>query len=128
MDPIADLLTSIRNGYLAKKEEVTVKNSRLRLALAEILVRSGYLKAVEKIAGQPSFLKLTLHYLPDGSPVLTHVQKISKPGVRRYAAVSEIPSALSGAGITIISTSAGLLSDKEAKAKHLGGEVICQLW
>lgn len=128
MDPIADLLTSIRNGYLAKKEEITVKTSRLRLTLAEILVRSGYLKAVEKIALQPARLKLTLHYLPDGSPVLTHVQKISKPGVRRYAAVSEIPSALSGAGITIISTSAGLLSDKEAKAKHLGGEVICQLW
>lgn len=128
MDPIADLLTSIRNGYLAKKAAVTVKSSRLRQALAEILVRSGYLAAVEKIAGQPACLKLTLHYLPDGSPVLTHIQKISKPGVRRYAAVSEIPSALSGAGITIISTSAGLLSDHEARAKHLGGEVICQLW
>ena len=128
MDPIADFLTSIRNGYLAKKDEVTVKSSRLRLALAEILARSGYLKAVEQIAGKPATLKLTLHYLPDGSSVLTHVQKISKPGVRRYAGVSEIPSAFSGAGITIISTSAGLLSDKEARAKHLGGEVICQLW
>ena len=128
MDPIAELLTSIRNGYLAKKEEITVKNSRLRLALAEILVRYGYLIAIEKVDGQPSFLKLTLHYLPDGSPVLTHIRKISKPGVRHYAAVSEIPSALSGAGITIISTSAGLLSDKEARTKHLGGEVICQLW
>lgn len=128
MDPIADLLTSIRNGYLAKKDEVTIKSSRLRLALVEILVRSGYLLAVEKIAGQPALLKLTLHYLPDGSPVLTHIKKISKPGVRRYAGVSDIPSALSGAGITIISTSAGLLSDKEARAKHLGGEVICQLW
>lgn len=128
MDPIADFLTSIRNGYLAKKEEVTIKSSRLRLGLGQILVRSGYLKAIEKIEGQPAVLKLTLHYLPDGSPVLTHIQKISKPGVRRYAGVSEIPPALSGAGITIISTSAGLLSDKEARAKHLGGEVICQLW
>lgn len=128
MDPIADFLTSIRNGYLAKKDEITVKSSRLRLALGEILVRSGYLKAMEKIDEKPALLKLTLHYLPDGTPVLTHIQKISKPGVRRYAGVTEIPSALSGAGITIISTSAGLLSDKEAKAKHLGGEVICQLW
>ena len=128
MDPIADFLTSIRNGYLAKKDEITVKSSRLRLALGEILVHSGYLKAMVKIDGKPAVLKLTLHYLPDGTPVLTHVQKISKPGVRRYAGVSEIPSALSGAGITIISTSAGLLSDKEARAKHLGGEVICQLW
>lgn len=128
MDPIADFLTSIRNGYLAKKEVINVKSSRLLQALAEILVTCGYLKESTKVDTQPATLKLTLHYLKDGQPVLTHIQKISKPGVRRYADAANIPSALSGSGITIISTSAGLLTDKEARSKHLGGEIICQLW
>lgn len=128
MDPIADFLTAIRNGYLAKRETVTTSFSNQRQALADIFVKRGFLKNVEKVSDGFPKLKLTLHYLPDGQPVLTHVKRISKPGVRRYAGVSEIPTALSGAGLTIVSTSAGLLTDKEAKAKRLGGEVICQIW
>ena len=135
MDPIADFLTSIRNGYLAKKPVITVKSSRIRKSLAEILVKTGYLKDLSledgkpaESAGKPATLKLTLNYTPKGEPVLTTIKRISKPGVRRYAGVSDIPGALSGAGITIVSTSAGLLTDKEARGKHLGGEVICQLW
>lgn len=125
MDPIADFLTAIRNGYLAKKETVSVSKSKMRSALADILVKQGFLLAAEEAEGE---INLTLHYLPDGQPVLTHIKRISKPGVRRYAGTDTIPTALSGAGITILSTPAGLLTDKEAHAKRLGGEVICQLW
>ena len=128
MDPIADFLTAIRNGYLAKKETITVSSSKTRQALAEILVKSGFLLASKKVSDGFDRLELTLHYLPDGLPVVTHIKRISKPGVRRYAPVSEIPSALSGAGVTIISTSAGLLTDKEARGLRLGGEIICQIW
>lgn len=125
MDPIADFLTAIRNGYLAKKETVTVSKSKMRSALADILVKQGFLLAAEEAENE---INMTLHYLPDGQPVLTHIKRISKPGVRRYAGTDTIPTALSGAGITILSTPAGLLTDKEAHAKRLGGEVICQLW
>ena len=125
MDPIADFLTTIRNGYLAKKETVTVSKSKMRSALAKILVKQGFLLAAEDLDHE---INLTLHYLPDGQPVLTHIKRISKPGVRRYAGTDTIPTALSGAGITILSTPAGLLTDKEAHAERLGGEVICQLW
>ncbi len=125
MDPIADFLTAIRNGYLAKKETISVGKSKMRSALADILVKQGFLLSAENTDQE---IKLTLHYLPDGQPVLTHIKRISKPGVRRYAGTDSIPSALSGAGITILSTPAGLLTDKEAHTKRLGGEVICQLW
>ena len=125
MDPIADFLTAIRNGYLAKKETVNVSKSKMRSALADILVKQGFLLSAEEEEGE---INMTLHYLPDGQPVLTHIKRISKPGVRRYAGTDTIPTALSGAGISILSTSAGLLTDKEAHAKRLGGEVICQLW
>jgi small subunit ribosomal protein S8 len=128
MDPIADFLTSIRNGYLAKKPVIVIKSSRIRKSLGEILVKTGYLKDLSLEDSKPATLKLTLNYTPKGEPVLTTIKRISKPGVRRYAGVSDIPGALSGAGVTIVSTSAGLLTDKEARSKHLGGEVICQLW
>lgn len=125
MDPISDFLTIIRNGYLAKKDTVIVKTSKMRSALATILVKSGFLtKATVSDAG----LELTLHYMENGEPVVTHIKRISKPGVRRYTGVDTIPSALSGAGITILSTPAGLLTDKEARTKRLGGEIICQIW
>ncbi len=125
MDPIADFLTAIRNGYLAKKETVSVSKSKMRSALSDILVKRGFLKNAKEAGGE---ITLTLHYLPDGQPVLTTIKRISKPGVRRYSTADSIPSALSGAGVTILSTPAGLLTDKEARAKRLGGEIICQLW
>lgn len=128
MDPISDFLTSIRNGYLAKKETISVTNSKQKEALAAIFVKYGFLKDVSKVKDDPRTLTLTLHYLTDGLPVLTNIKRISKPGVRRYTPATEIPSALSGAGLTVISTSSGLLTDKEARAKHLGGEIICQIW
>lgn len=125
MDPIADFLTAIRNGYLAKKETISVRKSKIKSALADILVKQGFLLSAEQADRE---IKLTLHYLPDGQPILTYIKRISKPGVRRYVGADSIPSALSGAGITILSTPAGILTDKESRAKRLGGEVICQLW
>lgn len=125
MDPIADFLTTIRNGYLAKKDTVVVKKSKIRSSLSDILVKVGFLTSAKDT---DKGLELSLHYMPNGQPVLTKINRISKPGVRRYAGADNIPSSLSGAGVTILSTSAGLLTDKEARAKHLGGEVICQLW
>jgi len=125
MDPIADFLTIIRNGYLAKKETALVKKSKIRSALADILVKTGFLIAAKDT---DKGLELTLHYMANGDPVVTHIKRISKPGVRRYVGVDQIPSALSGAGVTILSTPAGLLTDKEARGKRLGGEVICQIW
>lgn len=125
MDPIANFLTAIRNGYLAKKETITVSKSKMRSALADILVKQGFLLSAQTSDDK---INLSLHYLPSGQPVLTHLKRISKPGVRRYAGTDSIPSALSGAGITILSTSAGLLTDKEAHKLRLGGEIICQLW
>lgn len=125
MDPIANFLTAIRNGYLAKKETISVRKSKLKLALAAILVKRGFLLSAEDVDRE---IKLTLHYLPDGQPILTHIKRISKPGVRRYVGADSIPGALSGAGITILSTPAGVLTDKEARDLHLGGEIICQLW
>ena len=124
MDPIADFLTAIRNGYLAKKETITVSKSKMKTALADILVKQGFLLSSED---EEDEIKLTLHYLPDGQPVLTHIKRISKPGVRRYVGADSIPGALSGAGITILSTPAGILTDKEARTKRLGGEIIFHL-
>lgn len=125
MDPIADFLTAIRNGYLAKKETISVRKSKMKSALAQILVKQGFLLSVQDVEHE---IKLILHYLPDGQPILTHIKRISKPGVRRYVGADSIPGALSGAGVTILSTSAGILTDKEARGLRLGGEIICQLW
>lgn len=127
MDPIADFLTTIRNGYLAKKETVAVPYGKTKKALADILVSRGFIKAVEK-SKDGKILSLDLHYLPQGLPVLTEIKRISKPGVRRYVTADALPRTLSGSGLTIISTTKGLMTDKDARTAHLGGEVICQIW
>ena len=97
----------------------------MKSALAGILVKQGFLLSAQDVEYE---IKLTLHYLPDGQPILTHIKRISKPGVRRYTGADSIPGALSGAGVTILSTPAGILTDKEARHLRLGGEIICQLW
>lgn len=126
MDPIADFLTIIRNGYLAKKNSVLVPYSKTKHTLADILVGRGFLaKATRDEGGK---LELSLRYLPKGGGVLTGIKRISKPGVRRYATTDSIPFALSGSGLTIVSTSKGIMTDKEARTARLGGEIICQVW
>jgi len=125
MDPIANLLTSIRNGYLAKKNRVVVPYSRIKHTIADKLVAAGFLIKAQK---DDAKLTLILHYLPQGDAVLTGIKRISKPGVRRYCQADSIPRALSGSGLTVISTSQGIMTDREARKARLGGEIICQVW
>lgn len=127
MDPIANFLTIIRNGYLAKKETVSAPFSNIKESLCKILSQHGYILSYSVNKTHPARLDMTLHYL-DQKPILTNIQRISVPGVRRYSSVSDIHPVRSGAGITIISTSRGLMTDKQAKKENLGGEVICRLW
>ena len=128
-DPIADMLTRIRNALTAKHDTVTVPASKVKVAIADILVREGYVKGYEIVenAVQNDIL-ITLKYSPvKGQKVVTALERVSKPGLRVYAGVDDIPKVLNGMGIAILSTSKGILTDKEARAQHVGGEVLA-LW
>ncbi len=129
-DPIADMLTRIRNALTAKHDTVTVPASKVKVAIADILVREGYVKGYEIVenAVQNDIL-ITLKYSPvKGQKVVTALERVSKPGLRVYAGVDDIPKVLNGMGIAILSTSKGILTDKEAKAQHVGGEVLAYVW
>ena len=129
-DPIADMLTRIRNALTAKHDTVTVPASKVKVAIADILVREGYVKGYEIVenAVQNDSL-ITLKYSPvKGQKVVTALERVSKPGLRVYAGVDDIPKVLNGMGIAILSTSKGILTDKEAKAQHVGGEVLAYVW
>ena len=129
-DPIADMLTRIRNALTAKHDTVTVPASKVKVAIADILVREGYVKGYEIVenAVQNDIL-ITLKYSPvKGQKVVTALERVSKPGLRVYAGVDDIPKVLNGMGIAILSTSKGIITDKEAKAQHVGGEVLAYVW
>ena len=129
-DPIADMLTRIRNAGTAKHETVDVPASKMKKSIAEILLNEGYIKAVDFIDdGLQGELKITLKYL-DGkqTPVIAGLKRISKPGLRVYARSEELPKVLGGLGIAIISTSKGLMTDKEARKNAIGGEVLAYVW
>jgi len=129
-DPIGDMLIRIKNGYLARKDMVEVPYSKVKEEIAKLLVKEGYLRNVKsQISNLKSgrILNIVLKY--EGKrPSVEGVKRISKPGVRIYAKAGEIPRVKYGFGITIISTSKGIMADKEARKKNLGGEVICQVW
>lgn len=130
MDPIADLLTIIRNGYSAKKEVVLANYSKVKHSLADTLRENGYVDSV-KIEGKKEIAKkklsITLRYI-DGIPAITDIKRISKPSVRIYASARKIPISLSGTGITILSTSKGIMTNKKARKEKLGGEIICKVY
>jgi small subunit ribosomal protein S8 len=126
-DPIADMLTRIRNASLVNKKEAAVPFSKLKLAIANILVREGYLAKVEENKGMPAFLVLTLKYYGRASAI-SNLKRLSTPGHRRYVKKEEIGRVLNGLGIMILSTPKGILTDKEAKAKNVGGEVLCEVY
>ncbi len=129
MDTNADFLTIIRNGYLAKKDTVTTNFSKFRGEIARVLKEEGFIEDYMVIEGSPSKkITLILRYFEKNLPAVTGIKKVTKPSVRIYSAYNTLPKTLSGAGTTIVSTSAGLLTGKAAKEKHLGGEVICQIW
>jgi small subunit ribosomal protein S8 len=128
-DPIADFLTRIRNANQAYKERVEIPNSRMKRALAEIMKAEGFVRNYDKIEdGKQGMLRLYLKFGPNKQKVLTGLKRISKPGLRVYVQKDEVPKVLGGLGIAIISTSKGLMTDKQARQDGLGGEVICYIW
>ena len=128
-DTISDMLTRIRNSLMAKKSEVVLPYSNFKHSLAKVLQTEGWLKNVEvKEAEGFKNLSLQLKYDPQGQPVITGIKRVSKPGQRIYSNRTAIPSVLGGMGTTVISTSKGLMTDKEARKLKVGGEIVCQIW
>ena len=128
-DPIADMLTRIRNANSAKHKTVDVPNSKMKTAIAEILFKEGYIKSFELINNEnQGIIRVTLKYDEKGNRVIDGLRRISKPGLRVYASKEELPKVLNGLGIAIISTSQGLKTDKEARQLGVGGEVLAYVW
>ena len=128
-DPIADMLTRIRNAGSARHETVDVPNSKMKKAIAEILLEEGYIKSFQLIDdGTQGFIRITLKYLPGKEKAIQGLRRVSKPGLRVYAGADELPQVLRGLGIAIISTSKGIMTDKKARAQHVGGEVLAFVW
>lgn len=128
-DPIADMLTRLRNGARANREVVNVPASRMKRDLARVLQREGFLTAVDETAeGVRRTLHLRLKYAGEGEPVLQGLKRVSRPGCRRYTGTERMPRVRSGIGMAVLTTSAGLMTDREARRKGIGGEVICQVW
>ena len=128
-DPIADLLTRIRNALTARHETVTVPASKMKKAIADILVEEGYVKSAEIVDdnGHPNIL-ITLKYGAKYERVITNLKRISKPGLRVYCGSADLPKVLGGLGIAIISTSKGIMTDKQARNLNVGGEVLAYVW
>lgn len=126
-DPIADMLTRIRNAQKSKLERVVLPYSNVKKNIADILCREGFLTAVEKEETVPAQLILVLKY-EDGMPAISDIKRISKPGHRVYKKIAKVGKVLSGFGIDIISTSKGLMTDKEARKAGIGGEIICSVY
>ncbi len=128
-DPIADLLTRIRNGLGARHGEVRVPHSRVKARIAEILMSEGYLEEVEVIAAPiQSEIRIRLKYTNNREPVIKGIKRVSKPGLRVYASRQDLPRVQGGLGIAVVSTSKGLMTDKEARRQKVGGEVMCEVW
>ena len=128
-DPIADMLTRIRNASAAKHKTVDVPASKMKKAIADILYNEGYIKSVEEIADEnQGILRIALKYDENGAKVIAGIKRISKPGLRVYASKDELPKVLNGLGIALISTSKGIMTDKEARNLGLGGEVLAYVW
>ena len=128
-DPIADMLTRIRNANSAKHKTVDVPASKMKTAIAEILFKEGYIKSFELINNETQgIIRVTLKYDEKGTRVIDGIKRISKPGLRVYAGKEELPKVLNGLGIAIISTSKGLKTDKEAREAGIGGEVLAYIW
>ena len=129
-DPIADMLTRIRNGNIAKHDTVDVPSSKMKLAIADILVEEGYIKKYDLIdEGSFKTIRITLKYGADrNEKIISGLKRISKPGLRIYAGKDELPRVLGGLGIAIISTNQGVITDKKARELQVGGEVLAYVW
>ena len=128
-DPIADMLTRIRNAQIAKHDTVMVPASNMKKAIAKILLEEGYVKSVDYIAdGLAGKIKINLKYVENKQSVIVGLKRISRPGLRVYAACEELPKVLGGLGIALVSTSKGVMTDKEARKNQVGGEVLAYVW
>ena len=129
-DPIGDMLTRIRNGIRVRRGVVQIGGSNLNKAIAEVLRREGYLVGVREVLDQRGHqvLEVALRYDGDGDPLISKIGRVSRPGRRIYRGVREIPKVLNGIGIAVVSTSKGVLSDREARAAGVGGEILCEIW
>ncbi|MBO4427245.1 MAG: 30S ribosomal protein S8 [Bacteroidales bacterium] len=129
-DPIADFLTRIRNAYLAGKKVVEAPASNMKLAITKILFEKGYILSYKVVEGTPAnTIKIALKYHPQTkAAAIKRIQRVSTPGLRRYADVENMPRVLNGLGIAILSTSKGVITDKEAREMNVGGEVICYVY
>lgn len=128
-DPLADMLARIRNGYKAGHEKVSMPASNLKAGIAKILKERGFIDAYrsEEIGPQGT-LTVFLRYDADSRPIMQGIERISRPGLRRYSKATEVPPVLDGLGTVILSTSKGVMSDEEAREKNLGGELLCKVW
>ena len=130
-DPIADMLTRIRNANVAMHDEVRMPSSNLKVALAQILKSEGYIESfhVEENTDRPgSSLIVEMRYSPERERVISGVKRVSKPGLRVYTKADKIPRVLGGLGVAVLSTSQGLMSDREARKRRMGGEILCFVW
>lgn len=127
MDPIADMLTAIRNAQAVQLPTVTLPASKLKLAILEILKREGYIEDVTVGEGPKAAITVTLRY-HNRRPAISHLRRISKPGLRVYRKRSDLPRPLRGMGLAIISTPTGVVTDKEARKQGIGGEILCEVW
>jgi small subunit ribosomal protein S8 len=127
-DPIADMLTRIRNGSRSRKTQVNVRASKICEGVATVLKSEGYIDNVERIKdATQGFLRITLRYDADGQPAITEIRRVSKPGCRIYAGVESLPKVMAGMGITVVSTSKGVISDRGCRANKIGGEILCMV-
>ncbi len=128
-DPIADMLTRIRNAVSIERPFVDIPTSHEKVGIAQVLQREGYIWDFELVDAQPvKTLRLNLKYGPNGERIIQEIKRISKPGCRVYKKTRDLPVVLQGMGISVVSTSQGILSNREAKAKGVGGEVLCTIW
>lgn len=128
-DPIADYLTRIRNANMAKHSSVEIPASNIKKSISEILKREGFIRDYEVTDdNKQGMIKIFLKYGPDGERVISGLKRISKPGLRNYVSAENLPKVLNGLGIAIVSTSAGVITDKEARQKDVGGEIVAYVW
>jgi small subunit ribosomal protein S8 len=127
-DPISDMLTRLRNALAAGKGELVMPYSKFKHNLAKVLLAEGFISGVNELPGRVKALQLNLKYDNTGSPVITGIKRVSTPGQRIYLPVAKIPRTNGGFGVTVVSTSRGLLTDKQARQTRVGGEVVCQIW
>jgi small subunit ribosomal protein S8 len=129
MDTVGDFLTRVRNGVMAGHEKVDIPSSNLRLGIANVLKEEGYIRHVKSVRdGKQGMMRVYLKYTSQGKPVMNHIERLSRPSRRVYVGSEEIPKVRSGFGLSVLSTSKGIMSGNAAKEQNIGGEVLCKVW